>query len=116
MTRPEFVPADIRAMAAPKSGRATVAGSSAWRAGMITTKKQPPTKAVAATCHGSTSPEAINPARMIATRAVSPWATMRAMRRSRRSTSTPAGSESTSIGMPPKNEVIPSQVGEPVRS
>ena len=116
MTRPELVPADIRAMAAPKAGRAPVVGSSAWRAGTIATKKQLTTKVAATTCHGWTMPVAINPARIIATRAVRPWATIRIMRRSRRSTSTPAGSESTSIGMPPVNETIPSQVGESVRS
>jgi hypothetical protein len=50
------------------------------------------------------------------TSAVIAWAKISTFRRSSRSTSTPAGSASTSIGMPLAKETMPSQVGEPVRS
>jgi len=58
----------------------------------------------------------ISPVSTKAVRAVSAWATISILRRSERSTITPAGSASSSIGMPLANDTIPSQVGEPVRS
>ena len=83
---------------------------------MISTKIAPLRNAVRTTCHGWTCLVAISAASTIATSAVRPWATISTRRRSKRSTSTPAGNASTSIGMPRANETTPSQVGESVRS
>ena len=116
MIRPEFWPVDISAMAGPSCERSTVDESSAWRAGMISTNRQPERNAVTATCHGWTRPVAISSARITAISAVSPWAVISTMRRSKRSTTTPATSARISIGRPRANETIPSQVGELVRS
>jgi hypothetical protein len=111
MMRVELFPAELSASAFGKSSRGTSAGASACVAGCTTASSTPLSTAAMIKCQGSIQPRQLTKAMASANSAPRICAASRAFRRSIRSSSAPAGKESSKIGTPLANATWPTNDG-----
>jgi hypothetical protein len=106
---------ELSAIAFSKSSRPTISTVNDWRAGASKALATPSRKASTNTCQTCTRPVSVSRARIAASTIAATWVASSSRRLETRSTTVPAGSESSSTGAELAAAARPSSAGESVR-